>query len=44
MTIFRRNAPVYFLRPVNRTTSEERAECSRGWLGGWVSGRGGAAK
>ena len=31
---FRRNAPVNHVYPVSRTTSEERAECSRGWVGG----------
>ena len=28
-----RNAPVHHVHPVGRTTSEERAECSRGWVG-----------
>ena len=27
---FGRNVPVYHVYPVSRTTSEERAECSRG--------------
>ena len=31
---FVRNAPVYHVYPVSRTTSEERAEFSRGWSGG----------
>ena len=28
---FGRNAPVYHVYSVSRTTSEERVECSRGW-------------
>ena len=27
------NASVYQVYPVSRTTSEERAECSKGWEG-----------
>ena len=33
---FGRNAPVYHVYPVSCTTSEETAECSKGWMvGGW---------
>ena len=35
---FGSNAPVYHIYPVTRTTSEERAECSRGWRGGGWGG------
>ena len=36
-----RNEPVYHVYPVSRTTSEEKAECSRGWGSGggcWAKG------
>ena len=39
MTAVEGNASVYQVYAVSRTTSEERAECSRGWMGG---GEGGA--
>ena len=35
---FGKNAPVYHAYPVSRTTSEERAECSRGMRGGAAKG------
>ena len=37
---FGRNAPVYRVYPVSRTTSDERAECSRGWGWGGVGTKG----
>ena len=37
------NAPIYQGNPVSRTTSEERAECLKGWGRGWA-GRGGIGR
>ena len=31
---------IYHVYPVSRTTCEERAECSRGWVGGRGGGLG----
>ena len=44
MTAVQGNASVFQVYPVSRTTSEERAECSKGWgtgFGGRAGGGGG---